>query len=237
MPSAARALATSSNYMAKTSLGVNSLSAQPPIPPKVYRPPNGSGYSGENRLTSTISSLQSSALRSMKIGRRALERHILHSVRAKQSERSKAQLIGPQPGDTPQRPSSSLSLIDGKSSTNIRNTYRSNLTLDNPTPTKESSPTTSPSEISLVKDKLLYSPTEKSSLTYTQQSSYQTELNSHPPIPPAPRVEPLPFDRQNQSKPATNTILTRAALTARISTNTSAKNVEEIIPNMSATTH
>ena len=78
MSSVAHAHVSSSNYMAKTSPGPNSLSAPPSILPKVFRPPNGSGYSGEKLSTSTISSLQSSALRSMKIGRHALEKHILH---------------------------------------------------------------------------------------------------------------------------------------------------------------
>jgi len=235
IPSVAHAHATSSNYMARTSRRANSLYAQPPIPPKVYRPPNGSGYSGESRLTSTISSLQSSALRSMKIGRRTLEKHILLSVQAKQREKSETQLIGPQPGDVPQRPSSSLSLIDGKNWTNTRNTHRSSSTHSNPTPTKESSPMTLLSETLWEEDKLHCLPTEKSSPTYIQPSTSQTELNSRLPIPPTPHVEPFLSERQKESRPATNTTPTRAALTARVSTNTSARNAEGIIPKTSMT--
>ena len=134
--------------------------------------------------------------------------------------------------------SSSLSLIDGKSWNNTRHTSRLNLTPDNHTPTKESLPTTLPSEILLAEDKRLYSPNVINSPTYIQPSSYLTELNSPPPTPHPCHVEPSLLRRQkDQLKLATNTTLTRAVPTTLASTGTSAKNAEENIHKTTVTTH
>ncbi len=148
------------------------------------------------------------------------------------------QPTGQRLGDRPQRQSSLLSLIEGKSWNNTRHTSRLNLMPDNHTRTKESSPTTLLSEISLAEDKRLYSPTVINSLTYIQPSSYLTESNSPPPMPHSRHIEPSLLRRQKaQPKLATNTTLTRAVSTTLVSTGTSAKNVEENIHKMTVTTH
>ncbi len=163
---AAHALANSSSFMGKIFPGVNSLSEQPNTPPKEYRPPNGSGSFEENPSTLITSSLQLSALRLMRIRRRSLERHLLLSTRVKRRGKSGVQPTGQRLGDGPQRQSSLLFLIEGKSWSNTRCTSRLNLTPDNHTRTKESSPMTLPSEISLAEDKCSYSPTMINSPTY-----------------------------------------------------------------------
>ena len=231
----AHAPANSSSYMGKIYPEVNSLSERPHTLLKEYRPPNGSGSFGGNPSTSITSSLQLSALRSMKIGRRALEKHLLLSTRARQRGKLGMQPTGQRHGDGPQRQSSSLSLTEEKSWIDTRHTSRSSLTPDNHTRIRESLPTTLPSGISLEGDRHHYSPNATNSPTYIQPSSYLTESNSPPPTPPPRHVEASLLRHQKESRPATNTTPTQAAHTARVSTNTFARNVEEITLKMNTT--
>jgi len=238
---AAHVLASSLNYMGKIFPAASSSSVQHPTPPRESRPPNGSGSFKENPSTSTTSSLQLSALRSMRIGRRTLERHLLLSAQAKRRGRSGVQPTGQRHGDGPQRQSFSLSPIEGKSWNNIKHTSRSNLMPDNSTLIKESSPTTLPSGISLGEDKRLYSPSVTNSPTYIQPSSCPTESSSPPPTlrPPIPHprlVEPsLLRDQKGLPKCAINTTLTQGVPTTLVSTGTSAKSVEEITSKTNTT--
>ena len=238
---AARVLASSSSCMEKIFPGASSSSKQHPTPPREFRPPNGSRSFKENPSTLTTSSLQLSTLRSMKIGRHALERHLLLSAQAKRKGRSGVQPTGQRHGDGPQRQSSSLSPIEGKSWSSIKHTSRSSLTPDNFTLIKESSPTTLPSGISLGEDKCPYSPSATNSPTYIQPLSCPMELSS-PPLtlrPPTPRprlVEPSSLrDQRGLPRRAINTTLTRGVPTTLVSTGTSAKSVEEITPKANMT--
>jgi hypothetical protein len=238
---AACVLASSSNYVGKIFPGASSSSIQHPTPPREFRPPNGSRSFEENPSTSTTSSLQLSTLRSMRIRRRALERHLLLLAQAKHRGRSGAQLTGQRHGDGPQRQLSSLSPIEEKSWNSIKHTSRSSLTPDNSTLIKESSHTTLPSEISLGEDKCLCSPSMTDSPTYIQSSSCLTELSSppptlHPPIPRPRHVEPSSLrDQKGLPKRAINTTLTRGVPTTLVSTGTSAKSAEEITPKVNTT--
>ena len=175
--SVATGLVSSSSSMEKTFQGANFLSEPHLIHLKVSRSPNGSRYSKENLSTSTISFLQSSALRSMRIGRHALERHISLSTRATRRERSKVRLTGQQHGNEPQKQLLSLSLTDGESWMNTKGTSKPNLMPSSQVPINESLPMTLQSGITSEEGRCLYSPTTKDFPTYIPPSSYQTELN------------------------------------------------------------
>jgi len=126
-----------SNYMEKTLPEASFLSGLHATPPKEYRPPNGSGFFREKHLTSTISSLQSSALRSMKTGRLALEKHISRLAQVKPKEELGMPWIGQRHGVELRRLSSSLSPTVEKNWTFTKGTYRSNLMQNNLTPTSK----------------------------------------------------------------------------------------------------
>jgi hypothetical protein len=96
--------ANSSNITEKTYSGQSSLSEQLKTLQKGSSQPNGSRSSKVSPLTSTISSLQSAALRLMKISRRALERHTSLSARARQRGKSGLTEIGSRHGKRPLGP-------------------------------------------------------------------------------------------------------------------------------------
>ena len=213
-------------------------SALPTTLQKESRPPNGSGFFEGSHSTSTISSLQSSTLKSMRTGRLALERHISLLARAKPRERSETLQTGQQHGVEHPKPSLSLSPIAGKSSTSTKDTFKSNLTQNSHTLTQGSYPTTLQSEIMLGEDKQHCSPTRTSSPTYIiyiQPLSYQMESSSHPHLP---TYEDRHLQkRQKAQKSVTNSTLTQDVLTTLVNTDTCAKSVGETTHRTSATIH
>ena len=222
-----------SSYTGKILPVASFLSELPATPPKEYRPPNGSGFLGEKHLTSTISSLQSSALRSMKTGRLALERHISLLAQARPKEGLEMPRTGQQHGVELRRPSSSLSPTAEKNWTFTKDTYRSSSTQNNHTPIRESYHTTSQSEIMLEEDKQLCSPTPKNSPTYFPPLSYQTVSNSLPRHPTSEKQHLA--ELLNPQKSVTSSTLTQGVPIALAVTGTRARSVGGITRKTIAT--
>ncbi len=185
------------NCMERTSHAASSLYELPPTPPKEFKPPNRSGYSEGSFSTSTISFLQLSALKLMRIGRLALEKHISHSAWVTPKE--KLGLTGQQLGIKHQRRLHSLS--NAKQPSTHQRIISYNIAVRN---------------YMSEEGKHHYSLTKKDSLTCIPPSSYLTELNLRP--------QPLVFDKpllqkhQKVQKLATSTIPLQDAFTVCVST-------------------
>jgi hypothetical protein len=172
--------ANSSSIMEKTYRGQSSLSERLKTLQKGSSRPSGSVSSKASPLTSTISSLQSAALRSMKIGRRALERHTSLSARARQRGKSGLTEIGSQHGKRPLEPLPLPSHTVLTSSTTISSTSSPNLIRSKSEPTNGSSCTTSQSETTSGVGSQYSSSSVNGSPTSTRLSSSLTGSNSPP---------------------------------------------------------
>jgi len=121
---AVQELASCSSFTEKISPALSSLSERPRMPPRVSSPPSGNVSLRESCLISTISCLQSSALQSMKTGRRALERHSSLLARMNQKGKSVRTAIGSQRGDVLRGRLPSPSRTEGTNSKIISSTSR-----------------------------------------------------------------------------------------------------------------
>ena len=170
--------ASSLSCTGRTSPAQSSSCGQHKMPPKESLRPNGNGFLKESRLISTLSCLQLSALRSMKIGRRALEEHNSLLVRQNQKERCAHTETGFRLGDAPPEPSPSPSLTETTSSRTTSFISKPNLTRNKSAPTKGSSSTILLSGTTSAEDKQPYSPSAIASPTSIRPSSSLMGLNS-----------------------------------------------------------
>ncbi len=131
--------ATYSSSTERTCQEASSSYGPHPVPPKEFRPPNGSGSFVANPSISTISCLQLSTLQSMRIARRALEKHNSHLLRAKQNGKSEVRVTGWPLGNELHKPSFSPSRTEKTSLTSTPVTSKLNLMLNIPLPTNVSS--------------------------------------------------------------------------------------------------
>jgi len=217
-------LASSLNCMERT-LHEASFSSEPPdTPPKEFRHPNGSGSFKESHSTSTISSLQLSALKLMKTGRLALEKHISHLAQARPRGKLRTQQTGRLHGDMCQKPLLSHSLTVGKNLTFINDTFKSSSTQNNPTSTNESFPMTLQSETMWEVDRQHYSPINTTSPTCIPPLSCQTASNT--PLHQLLSEKQCLPERPSPQKYATSSTLTQVAPTTPVGTGMCAKNAE-----------